>query len=129
MFSLFLQLFVKLSTGYENSNNTFRLPILFQYFFVALFYRPDKRLDSEEDVAHVCGENLNIYLKTLTDLSSDYCKAVITYIKNYKRERNASDRQNNHHLIERPVHTLALFWYGRLAYERIMEVIHEIFKS
>ena len=119
----------KLSAGNGDHNNAFNLPILLQRFIATLFFWPDERLDSEQDVSFLRGDSFKGYLTSLHRLATEYSSAVIKYINKYTRERNAPDRPNSHRLLELVVHTLPLFGHGRMVSELIMEVVHQTFKS
>lgn len=64
--------------------DAFHLPILFQSFITSLFFRTDKRLDGEEEIRLVRGDNFNSYVENLTNLSIGHSKEVMKCIKAYK---------------------------------------------
>lgn len=57
--------FEKLSILHGNYNNFFYFPIFFQRFIVALFYSPNERSNSEEQVTRVLGDKFNRYFINL----------------------------------------------------------------
>lgn len=99
----------------------------FRKFIAALFLWTDERLDSSENVALVCRDNFKSYFKMLTNLSSDYCKALIKDTKTYTRECNGSDRPNSHCLKELVVYIVPISVLSLIS-ELIIEVVHQIFK-
>lgn len=118
-----------LSINHGICNNSFNLLIPLQMIIVVLFFWTNEHLDSDEEVSPDCKENFKSYYKTLTRLSKDCSAAVMKYIKTYTRERNAPNRPNIHCLLEPVFHTVNLFGHGRLVFQLIMDIVHEIWTS
>lgn len=84
---------------HSSSTNPFALPGKFQAFIILLYFWPDDRLDTEEELKVVQSLTTSFYFGNLILLSRKYTTSAADYIRHIGRKQNVVDLPNGNRLM------------------------------